>query len=187
MCHFITAYVPRESDIAAVESAFDQNKFGFRLLDNLHVQRQLDGPVIQILTTRKTCDCGTSLASVGQPLRVAAPTEREIDKLRQKGWSEWRIRRSLAQKAASARRQEAAQKEASIHNAGSETERWVRVIAQILQSRAAEWVGVLVHKYRRGLVSERIVLEASTKVRVGKLTQDTLLEMKEDAMMIVRL
>src|SRR5262249_23944843 len=132
------------------------------------------------------CDCGTSLASGSQPIRVAAPSEREADKLRQEGWSEWRIRRLLAQKAAGARRRDAARKEASSH-ARSETERWVRLIGELLHSRAAEWMGVLVHKYRRGLVSEPIVLEAPKRVGFGALTEDTLLEMKEDSMLIVQL
>jgi hypothetical protein len=147
------------------------------------VQRQIGHPIIQILTTRKMCDCGTSLASARQATPSAEPSEHDLAKLRMKGWSESRIRRWLEEKATAARRQ-AAQEQLGV-NTGAETKRWVRAIGQILNSHASEWVGVLVHIYSRGLDSERIALGPPNKVRLGALNEETLVEMNEDAMLIV--
>ena len=186
MCHYITVYVPRDADVAAVKSVLDENKFGFRFLENPHVQGQIGTPVLQILTSRKMCDCGTRLASAHQPISGRTPSEPDVTRQRKKGWSESRIRRWLEERANAAQRQEAA-KERLGSNAGRETERWVRAIGQVLDTRAAGWMGVLVHQYSRGLESERIALQRPKKIRLAALTEDTLLEMNEDAMLTVHL
>jgi len=184
MCHFVTAYVPKDANIVATEALFDQNKFGFKLLDNPNVQKQLSCPVIQVLTTRSSCDCGTRLASATQFVRDESPNKRDIEKLRDKGWSESRIRRWLDEKAAAAERYEAAELQHS-PKPGPETARWVRMIGQLIGSHSAGWVGILVHEYSGGLNSERITLQSHKSIQLASLTEDTLLEMGEDTMLIV--
>src|SRR5207248_10560046 len=63
MCHYITAVFPGDANLEAVASTLERHKFGFQRLDNPHVRSQLRADDVQILTTRKRCDCGTPLAS----------------------------------------------------------------------------------------------------------------------------
>lgn len=184
MCHFVTPYFPKNANVAAVQTLFDENKFGFKQIENTHVQKQLGEAVIQILTTRGICDCGTKLASIQPFVPNGSPSDRELIKLREKGWSESRIRRWLDEKAMATKRDQVAHEQHLI-DTSAETNQWVRVIGQILYSGVADWIGVLVHEYRGGL-TERVELQKANKIRLATMTEDTLLKMNEDTILIVQ-
>src|SRR5437016_1691794 len=104
MCQYITAYVPLDADIDAVRTFLDHYKFGCRLIENPHVSKQFVHRVVQILTTRKYCDCGTSLGVDRLPDSGREPSDRDVERRRKKGWSEARILRWRAEKTASLER-----------------------------------------------------------------------------------
>src|SRR5688572_15732863 len=96
MCHFITAVIPPEVAPDAAAALFAAHRLGFVVLQNPNVAAQLSDGERHILTTRGHCDCGTVLGSH----REAANHERELEKLRKKGWGEAKIERWVEQKRA---------------------------------------------------------------------------------------
>src|SRR4051812_35602626 len=100
MCHYVTAVVPGAAGLDAVSAILNRHGFGFRQIANRHVQSQLRAGDVQILTTRAMCDCGTPLASRSRSVEPAAHPQSMLPKLRARGWSEARIQRWLAERAA---------------------------------------------------------------------------------------
>jgi hypothetical protein len=185
MCHYITAVFPRDADLGAVRSVLDRHKFGFGRIYNSHVQAQLRPGDVQILTTRKRCDCGTPLASESRHDKGTAHSDTVLRKLRARDWSEARIQRWLAEKAVAA---ENAARIADERRAEEtrQVQRWLDCIAELLNSGATDRVAVLVHWYRLHVARERIDLGQTTRVSLGELSADALLEMREDALFEVR-
>src|SRR5439155_22067036 len=92
--------------------------------------------------------------------------------------------RWLTEKAAAEERAERTQ-EARRSEGMRQVQRWLDVIAEILDSGVASRIGILVHWYSGGIESERIDLGPTTSVSLDGLSADMLLEMKEDALLEV--
>jgi len=93
MCTRISVFVPSSANLDALESWAGKCGVGLE---------RVPGPEGQcrgtsILVTRSYCDCGTPLGTVRGGGRRHDP-ERSARQLRERGWSEAKIARSLAQK-----------------------------------------------------------------------------------------
>ena len=185
MCHYITATFPGDARLEAIAALLDRHALGFERIDNPHVRGQLRPGDVQVSTTRKMCDCGTMLASRSRPEVEERTLEREVRKLRAKGWSEARIERWLAEKAMAADR--AVRERGSMADGHEpEVERWLAVISEALNAGYARRFGLLVHWYSGGLESERLQLGPTQSVPLSELSATTLLEMREDALLEIR-
>lgn len=180
MCHFVTATLAPNTDLAAVAPIFESHKLGFKLIDNSHISVQVERGTFQILTTRGHCDCGTILGSLdGTDVTKPVNYEPEIKKFRQQGWSEAKIRRWIAQKAQT-KEKEARKNEYRADGGASEAARWVALITDLLKSRGTGKVGLLVHMYSGGIEGERIKLLGKKTVSLKELNPELLMRMHED-------
>jgi hypothetical protein len=182
MCHYITATLPRDADLKRLRPIIRQHKLAFTPMDNPYVQAQLPAGTYYLLATRGYCDCGTVLGCGVRPA-PAGPRESEA-KLRNKGWSEAKLERWRAEKAASAERREREAEEAARQRL-SEAEEWLRFIRDMLREGAGS-VGLLLHWYSGRPETERIRIAAQVRVAADELTPELLLRVDEDVLYVFR-
>ena len=182
MCHYITATLPPDADLASVAAIFNKCKLGFELIDNSHVMSQLPAGSRYVLTTRKHCDCGTVLGSMAHAVE-AMPTlpERDLERLRKQGWSEARIERWLAEKRA-AREKDERKAQHQAEGGTQEVKPFIDLLTAVLTSGATRQLGVLLHWYKSGVTNERIRLKDTITTRLVKVTPESLMMMKEDVL-----
>ena len=180
MCDYITAILPPGVDPDSVSSIFEEHKFGFELIVNPHLAKQVEPGAWQVMTTRGQCDCGTAIGSLTRPEGEKEPNfDRELTKFRAQGWSEAKIQRWLDQKS---QVQERHKREDDHQAQGStaELDQWINLINDLLNTGKARWLGLLLHTYHRGIESERITIVSREKVMLAELTAAQLMKLKQD-------
>jgi hypothetical protein len=170
MCQYILATFPVDADLAALERVFVAHKRGWEVLTNPHLARQLPARDVQVLTTAGHCDCGSGLGS--QPPAVDDP-ERQVPKLRKKGWGEAKIRRWLDERKGAAARNE------RINATRGRPVRadWCAIIEAALAHTSR--FGLFVHEYRSGVANERVDVRRESVPR-SALDEDWLDSVEED-------
>lgn len=183
MCHFITATLPGEIDPKKAVEIFARHKLGFKEIENESVRHHLEPGDIYILTTSGHCDCGTVLGSQYRDPELTDEQKesfrkRDIEKLKKKGWSQAKIDRWLKEAELTAdkeKRGEELEHEYGVRFASD----WVAFIGDILSSKVASRVGLLVHSYSGGL-GARIPIAGKKQVNLKELNENVLLRMSED-------
>lgn len=171
MCYFVTAVLPAKMVSQSVKTIFHEQSFGFQVVSNASLQEILSAGDQQILTTPGTCDCGTVLgsASTGNT-SPSARIDRDLQKLRSRGWSDAKIQRWQSQ------REEAQHN----HHRPSEAERWVQLIHNVLEQSQAKRMGLLLHSYSASVELENVSISDSRKVQLSEVTVDFLTHLQED-------
>ena len=187
MCTYITAVIPARADEAAVRRCADEWGHGWAAIDNRYVLGQLRPGERYYLTTRKHCDCGTALGSLGPEWehRPDDPTEK-IPALRRRGWSGAKIARWLKDKERAAGHRQRTAALGAGHPAMPEEELWLGFLRAAVAGGLAESVGLLLHWYSGRVESERIDLENRTRVPLGELDETVLRNMAYDHLYEVR-
>ena len=187
MCTYITAVIPAGANEAAVRQCADQWGHGWEAIDNRHVLGQLRPGERYYLTTRKHCDCGTALGSLGPEWqhRSKAPADK-VPSLRRKGWSEAKIARWLKDKERAAGHRQRAEALHSDHPPMPEEEMWLGFLRAVIERGVAGSVGLLLHWYSGGVESERIDLKDRTRVSLGELNEIVLRDMDYDHLYDIR-
>ena len=182
MCHYITATLPPDADLASIAAIFGDYKLGFVLIDNAHVMAELPSGSRYVLTTRKYCDCGTVLGSMAQSADgTPSLHERDIDRLRKRDWSEAKIQRWLSEKQA-AREKDERKAHHAAEGGTRETKPWIDLVTAVLTSGSTKQLGILLHWYRSGVANERIRLKDTITTQLIDVTPDFLMTMKEDVL-----
>lgn len=182
MCHYITATLPRDVDIDVVASRFDAHGRGFKVVSNPHVAGQIEPGDRYVLTTRKQCDCGTSLGTLsGSGAKSQAALAHQEGKLRRRGWSKAKIERWRTQTEQDRARREQ-QSVAGSQRGLQDARQWIALLRDLLNSGATARVGLLLHWYRGRVESERIVLKGVRRVELSMLTPDQVMAIEEDVL-----
>lgn len=184
MCHFITATLPKDTDLKKSEQIFKSHHLGFKEIENLSVAEHLEKGDIYILTTTGMCDCGTVLASQNtdshsvDKTQVQKYKDKAIEKLKAKGWSDAKIRRWQKENGLNAEKQKLEEEQAHKY-AMTRTDDWINFIQDLLNSKATKRIGILVHQYSGGL-DNQIKILGKEKVELKNLTPKFLVELSED-------
>lgn len=181
MCHFITATLPRGADADAAAAIARRHGRVWVPCENPHVISQLGTGEGYFFTTSGHCDCGTAVGSLARPQLPRRKPEKQVPKLRRKGWSEAKIQRWLDEKHGTEKRR-AAEAEARVGNPPFEAEMWVSLLRDLLAELVVDHVGLLLHMYCGGLETEPIHLLRSRSVEPPELTVDLLLQAEEDVL-----
>lgn len=184
MCHFITATLPHDADLKMSQEIFKRHHRAFDLIENESVREHLEKGDFYILTTKGMCDCGTILASqspdddLPDAATIQKYKDRAVNDLRAKGWSETKIRRWQKEQELNAERKKR-DEEMSSEDSLTHADDWLNFIRDILVSKAAKRIGILVHQYKGGL-DNRIKISGKQTVPSKNLTGEFLIEMRED-------
>lgn len=182
MCHFITATLPRDVDVDAVAARFHAHGRGFAEVSNPHVAAQIAPGDRYLTTTAAHCDCGTSLGALARSEATGPATlDRQIEKLRRRGWGAARIGRWQAQTEqdpARRRREEQTAARGEAHDVAQ----WTDLLRELLDSGLTPRIGLLLHWYRGNLRSERISLNGIQRLAISALTPRQLMRIEEDTL-----
>jgi hypothetical protein len=175
MCLFVALVLPSYARIRDLEQVFESRLVAF---ENDSLREQLPPEDLVVRESRKSCDCGTELgAGFDEPER---PTlEKDLRRLRRKGWSQAKIEKWLANKSrASSARSRAVQGHAERN--GLSAEIWVRRIRVALEGNSTRRLGLVLHDYEQAVSSESVSLVGKKRVRLDELSVECLLGMERD-------
>ena len=117
----------------------------FDTIHNPHIDSQLEPTERYVRVTRGHCDCSTMLGS----LHARQPKERDIAKLRRKGWSDTKIQRWLQSKEHGVRAPATPQGELT-------RDEWMAFLRDALDEGSVPYLGLMMHWYRRSPEDEQI-------------------------------
>ncbi len=186
MCHYITGIISGETTIAEINSIGKEFGLEFEACPNEFVQKQLKYGESYILKHSKYCDCGTPLGMLNQKNAKQAEgvKDSEIEKLKQKGWSEAKIQRFLNDKNKRVE-QKAKKLEPRKSSAESGVQEWVGFCKKLFETTSIKTFGILLHWYSGLVESERIKLNGRHLIDKSNLTTKNLLEIEEDTLYII--
>lgn len=186
MCHFITGIISGKITIEEINSIGNEFGLQFEKYSNEFVENQLKSDETYIWKRCKYCDCGTPLGMFNRQdnNQTEESQNAEIAKLKQKGWSDAKIQRLMNDRNKKAE-QEANKFEQSKLSASHEVQKWVNFIAKLFDSISIKTFGILLHWYSGGVDTERIKLKKRVMIDKTKLSTKNLLEMEEDALLII--
>jgi hypothetical protein len=178
MCYFITATLSADAKIEKVFAVAKKYNFAWIEQNNTSVQKQIDAGSSYFCTTMGQCDCGTLLGSANRYYKNSKNDfSSKILNFRKKGWSETKIERWLSEK-----------KDLSIKNESnsgnskkfSEIESWKNFVVEVLNSKFASKIGVLLHMYSGSICTEPIELLGKIVIKLKNVNEEVFLTMYED-------
>lgn len=177
MCYFITGTYSGPVTLDEINAAARKYDMEFRLHDAPFVQKQLkDGEIYILKEPDAHCDCGTLLGGkrrmLGDEDDSASRQQQFIRKLRKKGWSEAKIRRSLENSVRTLQQSDC--------NAGG----WVEFLTDLFTATAIRTFGLLLHFYSGGEDEDCFDLHGRRTVPLPDLSEDTLLMMDDDILYV---
>lgn len=155
MCQFNNIILPATTSLNEVRSLFRQNKFNASQVFNSSLSRQLPDKIF-LISPKNQCDCGSVISSARHQKIATVQADKEVEKLKRKGWSETKIKNHFASK----------QKADSHKSDETETERanWLALIKSIFASTKLNSFGILAHEYVGDISTEEITISAKIKI-----------------------
>jgi hypothetical protein len=181
MCHYVTAVLPELVAPPSAQAAAEAHQLRFEPVANAFVGGQLRRGEGYFRLGTGQCDCGTPLGARSAAPADDPPSDRELAKLRKKGWSAAKIERWLGERRL-ARDRRARKNAAHDASLGPALEGWVAFLRAVLEAGDVASVGLLLHWYRGGVDSERIRLASRRGVPLRELSADLLLGIEEDVL-----
>ena len=171
MCTFVTAIVPAETALPQLRQLCQKHGFDVNPMNNASLRTMMpDG--YQFLPVGGSCNCDTPL---GYALSATSPAHNlgdEISKLKRKGWSLAKIERWKRDKERSPQ-QKKDQKE-------TELRQWEHWIREVLDTKLAKSITIVLHFYGAGIDAERIPIKSIEKVRMDALGVHKLAHLEPD-------
>ncbi len=178
MCCYIGIVLPDPRYCSSIEPLFMERERRLILRENAFLRKWLSGTESFYITTWAECDCNTALG-YRTAIEAVDPQDlqkEEILKLRRKGWSETKIKRSL--EASSKKR---------IHDENNDIEsktrdlnRWKGLLSDCLLTVHMPYIGLLMRQYSGDIEHEEITVLERKRIKLFSLTLDTLSELKDD-------
>ena len=179
MCTYIAAALLTGSNAQAVAEIADAHGLGWEPFSNRHLTEQAPGST-WFLTSRKHCDCGTALGASAVSRRANDPQD-QVPKLKERGWSDAKIARWLADKRGAEERHERSRLQRAEDDA-TEVLAWLRFLTAVLTAGVAKSVSILLHDYSGPIEGERIAITRREIVGLADLTSRRLSEMEADVL-----
>lgn len=176
MCRFITIVAPEACGTEAI--AVLKRHRGWVSETNNKDLANIAGPnSIQLISPKSGCDCGTVLDNEWIGKQSEFDHEQLAGKWRRKGWSEAKIKRSLADKEHG--------KTTTTHRAPTDSfELWEKVLGELVEGcTSAGEVGLFLHEYSGG-INDELIKSARRRVSAKLSISDALRSIKEDELLL---
>jgi hypothetical protein len=180
MCHFITATIPKSASIIDLNDIARNHHLQFYEIHNAFVESQLPKSLTYLSKVTNHCDCGTVLGSFyHSSIDGFTIREKEIKKLRNKGWGEVKIKRWIDEKNKYKNKlmRETADKK---DRWSPEAKEWHSFINMVVSSTNIRKFGLLLHMYRGGPETEKIKLKKTDKISIKEIDHQYLMKIQED-------
>lgn len=151
MCQFNLAIVDSDSDDLKLKKIFEENGLYFSLIKNPSLNKLLGIDMKVIFTTKSHCDCGSAIGFDSIDDSEKRDIEKEIKKLKCKGWSDGKIKKYLENKEKNDSRKHS-DKEDSLN---SELLKWTHTIRECFDHSIIKKFGILTHFYTGRIEDEK--------------------------------
>lgn len=186
MCHFITGIISGRIAIEEINSIGKDYGLKFGDCENEFVQNQLKPGEHYIAKMSDYCDCGTLLGSFNnkKTSNNRQIEKAELEKLKQKGWSDAKIQRFAADKNKNIQKQ-VFSLEMQKANAIENIKEWSGFIDRLFAETSISTFGLLLHWYSGSISNEKIKINNRENIPKTDLTGTILLEIEEDSLYII--
>jgi hypothetical protein len=177
VCHFVTLALGSPKELAKLEVIAERHGRKLEPLANRSVEEHLKQGETYFYTTKRMCDCGTTLGyDERRKRKPSADLDPQVKKLRAKGWKQSKIDRWLADKA----HHEATQ---AIVSSSDEhwNDDWFALLTELLDSGLVRHVCLLLHFYS-GPLSGRIDIKERIQTNLREAGLGFLLKIQEDVL-----
>ena len=130
MCHFITGITSETTDLELLNTIGSKYGLTFSEASNEHIIKQLKQNQKYLWKDSKYCDCGTALGAISFIEKNKKSNEKDLQRLKKKGWSETKINNWLENK----KRSELKDERAAEHKQGNyeyDAENWINFLTEL--------------------------------------------------------
>ena len=179
MCYYLTATLPKETNILSLKRLFEKFDMSFKPLQNKNLESQLRPGELYFRATKNYCDCDTVLGSRNRSQEYEKLlNSKKVKTLREKKWSEDQIDDWILERISSKTHKKGSKKTPLEIN--EEIDNWINFIKKLLKE--VKRVGLLKHWYHSNLENEDITLKKTEHLNVKEITVEKLLMMEEDVL-----
>ena len=179
MCYYITATLPKETDMERLKPLLEEFNMSFTSINNVYIKPQLRPGELYFRATKKYCDCDTVLGSRSRSQEYEKLLKsKKIKTLRKKQWSDEQIDNWIMEKIAT-RSHKKGLKKTSLE-VDEEINNWIDFVQGILKT--VKRIGLLKHWYKSHLDNEEILLKKTERLNLKDFTADKLLKLEEDVL-----
>lgn len=183
MCYYITAILPKGTNIEALIPVFDIYEMVFDPVNNENIKSQLRSGELYFRPTKGYCDCDTVLGSLDISQKHEALVDsKKVKKLRKKGWSEEEINHWISEKMQKERAKKQKKDKYWPEFRNQQATRWINFLRQLLDTGLISRVGILIHWYNGGLDSEQIEIKKTQRINIESISAEVLMNLKEDVL-----
>lgn len=180
MCHYITAIVPKQADIQALNRIGQPYGLTFSPLENDSVEKQLRSDQQYLWKESKFCDCGTAFGAFALDGNKKPDTyKKDLKKLRKKGWSEAKIQKWLDNKARTEQK-EVRSEEWSKKKYEQDAQVWIQFLTELSTKNICSYLGLMFHWYAGDLETERIQILQTHPSGLDQLNEEVIFHFLED-------
>ena len=183
MCQFNIIIVKNEEISPELKDIFHSVQFGYRIIQQNSLSKQLGNNYSYILSFKDECDCKSiigndTLEDDSFEEDSLKSNENKIrTKLQKKGWSETKISRYLNEKNKYSEKSEKIDKQEEI--------KWMKLISGCIETKLVNKVGILYHEFIGGLETEAIEICAQEIILLSKFNIANLTKLKENKVLWV--
>ena len=181
MCYYITATLPKDTDIESMKNILDRYNMAFSPIINNNLNQQFPPGELYFRATKDYCDCDTSLGFLNRDREYQELlNSKKVKNLKKKKCTERQIDKWIKKKLQT--------KPPHIKHSITENERnldikrWIEFIGEILTSKKTSRIGVMKHWYTRGLQDEYFKIEKKVKLYLDEISPDILTKLAEDVL-----
>lgn len=179
MCHYITGIINDGTNLELVNNIGGKYGITFSEASNEHITKQLNSDQKYIWKNSKYCDCGTALGAINFIEEGINSNEKDLKRLKKKGWSDTKINHWLENK----KRSEQKDERVAEHKQGNyeqDAENWISFLIELSEHSGIGYFGILFHWYSVGVETERVELLVHERLNLNELSPNYIYRMKED-------
>ena len=181
MCYYITATLPKGTDLDSLKLILGKFDMNFSLLKNTNITSQLRPGEIYLRATKSYCDCNTALGSRSiTPEYNKMLNSQKVRRLRKKRWTDEQIHLWILEKINNKKPKghdnlNPIEKDIEINN-------WINFLTKMLGKNKLTRVGILKHWYSKGLSNEDFLIKNTEHISVKELNSNLLLNLEDDVL-----
>ncbi|MFW9865908.1 MAG: hypothetical protein ACFFEN_07405 [Candidatus Thorarchaeota archaeon] len=181
MCFYITATLPKGTQVEKFRKLLDEYNMSFSPLHNPLIESQLRPGDLYFRATKEYCDCDTIVGSLNNLQDFQnLYNSKKVKKLKKKKWSEEKINNWIKEKLETKKLEK--RNKITPLETKQKVERWVDFLHHILDEKLVSRIGILKHWYTRGLEDEDIKIKKFQRININDLNQNILLNLSEDTL-----
>jgi hypothetical protein len=158
MCFYITATLPKGTQISKLRNILDEYELELSQIDNSMLISQLRSGELYLRATKSYCDCDTVLGSLNslQDFQNLSKSKK-VKNLRKKKWSEEAIHKWINDRLK--KKEEERRKKLNPTEVDLKINNWLNFLHRLLDNKTVSRIGLIKHWYTKDLANEVVKIK----------------------------